>query len=54
MGIVCKILGHRWHYRLSEAGWVPLHGWPQGTRCMRCGAAHPHPLPAPQGGEVEG
>ena len=49
---LCLIIGHAWHYRLSEVGYVPLHGWPTGTRCERCGAAHPNPLPVPTIEEV--
>jgi hypothetical protein len=45
--IACLLFGHRWYYLLSEVGYVPLYGWPLGTRCQRCGVAHPSPLPPP-------
>lgn len=46
------LLGHKWHYLLSEVGYVPLHGWPLGTTCQRCGKEHPNPLPPPNA-EIE-
>ena len=48
---LCSLSFHHWHYRLSEVGYVPLRGWPTGTKCMYCGIPHPDPLPVP---ELEG
>ena len=47
MNLACRFGFHRWHYRLSEVGYVPLKGWPLGTSCIRCGIPHPQPLDPP-------
>ena len=45
--ILCRLGLHRWHYLLSEVGYIPLDGWPVGTTCERCGEAHPAPIVPP-------
>ena len=47
MNIFCRFGMHKWHFLLSEVGWIPLRGWPVGTVCMNCGIAHPKPLRKP-------
>lgn len=51
--ILCPIGIHQWHFLLSEVDYIPLHGWPAGTKCLHCGKPHPRPLPTPQAGEGE-
>jgi len=45
---LCSLSFHHWHYLLSEVGYVPLRGWPTGTKCLYCGIPHPNPLPVPE------
>lgn len=45
--LLCFFGFHKWHYKLSEVGYVPLKGWPFGTTCQHCHKPHPRPLPAP-------
>jgi hypothetical protein len=51
---LCSIGAHSWHYRLSEVGYVPLRGWPEGTTCSHCAKPYPSPLPKPQALEEAG
>jgi hypothetical protein len=43
--LLCFFGFHRWRYKLSEVGYVPLKGWPFGTTCQHCHKPHPRPLP---------